>query len=61
MDLTRIPAEKQAFEEYLAENVAKKPTCVPYVLNEFISGPEFAANAICKDGKVLMMQASLWS
>ncbi len=56
MDLTRIPGAKWSFEEYMVKNVAKKPRNVSYVLNEFIDGPEFASNVICKDGKVLMLQ-----
>lgn len=56
MDMTRIPSDKAQFEEYVEQHLMKKDLSVPYLLNEFIKGEEYAANIICKDGKIYMFQ-----
>ena len=60
MDMTRIPSDKAQFEAYVEQHLMKKDLSVPYLLNEFIKGEEYAANIICKDGKIYMFQVSTY-
>ena len=58
MDMTKIPSDKDQFESYVNEHLMKKDLSVPYLLNEFIKGEEYAANVVCKNGKIYMFQVS---
>ena len=60
LDMTRIPSDKVQFEAYVEQHLMKKDLSVPYLLNEFIKGEEYAANIICKDGKIYMFQVSTY-
>lgn len=55
LDLTQIPSNPQEFETYIEEHLKKKDLSVPYVLNEFVQGQEYAANVICKNGIIYMI------
>ena len=56
--MTRIPSDEAQFDAYVEQHLMKKDLSVPYLLNEFIKGEEYAANIICKDGKIYMFQVS---
>ena len=56
MDMTPIPSDSKEFEIYVQQHLLKKDLSVPYVLNEFIKGQEYAANVICKNGKIYTLQ-----
>ena len=58
MDMTKIPSDKDQFESYVNQHLMKKDLSVPYLLNEFIKGEEYAANVVCKNGKIYMFQVS---
>ena len=58
MDMTQIPSEKAQFEAYVNQHLLKKDLSVPYLLNEYIQGEEYAANVICKNGNIYMFQVS---
>lgn len=54
--MTRIPHNQNQFELYVEKHLKKKNLSIPYLLNEFIRGQEFAANIICKNGQIYMFQ-----
>ena len=56
IDFTMVPSNNQAFEEYVKNHLTKKDLRVPYLLNEFVKGEEFAANVACRDGAIFMIQ-----
>ena len=56
IDFTMVPSNNQAFEEYVKNHLTKKDLRVPYLLNEFVKGEEFAANVACRDGSIFMIQ-----
>ena len=58
MDMTKIPSDKDKFESYVNQHLMKKDLSVPYLLNEFIKGEEYAANVVCKNGQIYMFQVS---
>ena len=58
MDMTKIPSDKDQFESYINQHLMKKDLSVPYLLNEFIKGEEYAANVVCKNGQIYMFQVS---
>ena len=58
MDMTKIPSDKDQFESYINQHLMKKDLSVPYLLNEFIKGEEYAANVVCKNGHIYMFQVS---
>ena len=58
MDMTKIPSDKDQFEKYVSQHLLKKDLSVPYLLNEFIKGEEYAANVVCKNGKIYMFQVN---
>mgnify|MGYP007045161413 CR=1 FL=1 len=61
MDMTKIPSDKDQFESYVNQHLMKKDLSVPYLLNEFIKGEEYAANVVCKNGQIYMFQVSNYS
>ena len=61
MDFTRVPADKNKFEEYVVNKLRYKDQSIPYILSEFIEGQEYAANILCHQGKLLMCQVTLLS
>jgi len=56
LDMTQIPSDKDQFEAYVNQHLMKKDLSVPYLLNEYIEGEEYAANVICKNGNIYMFQ-----
>merc|ERR1712127_469626 len=56
MDMTKIPSDKDQFESYINQHLMKKDLSLPYLLNEFIKGEEYAANVVCKNGHIYMFQ-----
>ena len=58
MDFTRVPGDKNKFEEYVENKLKYKDQSIPYILSEFIEGQEYAANILCHQGKLLMCQVS---
>ena len=56
MDMTKIPSDKDQFESYISQHLMKKDLSVPYLLNEFVKGEEYAANVVCKNGQIYMFQ-----
>ena len=56
LDMTQIPSDKDKFESFLNEHLKKKDLSVPYILNEYIEGEEFAANVVCKNGQIYILQ-----
>jgi len=56
MDMTQIPSKKDQFETYVNQHLLKKDLSVPYLLNEYIQGEEYAANVVCKNGNIYMHQ-----
>jgi len=56
LDMTKIPSDKDQFESYVNQHLMKKDLSVPYLLNEFIKGEEYAANVVCKNGQIYMFQ-----
>ncbi len=52
-DLTKIPSNSENFELFVENHLKKKKDLtIPYLLNEFVNGPEFAANVVCKNGQI---------
>ena len=60
MDFTRVPADKNKFEEYVVNKLRYKDQSIPYILSEFIEGQEYAANILCHQGKLLMSQVNIY-
>ena len=56
LDMTQIPSDKDQFEAYINQHLKKKDLSVPYLLNEYIEGQEYAANVVCKNGNIYMFQ-----
>ena len=56
LDMTRIPSDKDQFKAFLDQHVKKKDLSLPYILNEYIEGKEFAANVVCKNGQIYILQ-----
>jgi len=56
LDMTQIPSEKDQFDSYVNQHLKKKDFTVPYLLNEYIKGEEYAANVVCKNGNIYMFQ-----
>ena len=52
----KIPTDKDQCESYINQHLMKKDLSVPYLLNEFIKGEEYAANVVFKNGQIYMFQ-----
>ena len=58
LDMTQIPSDKDQFEAYINQHLKKKDLSVSYLLNEYIEGQEYAANVVCKNGNIYLLQVS---
>ena len=58
LDMTQIPSQKHQFDIYVNQHLLKKDLSVPYLLNEYIEGQEYAANVVCKNGNIYLLQVS---
>lgn len=61
VDFTKIPHDIVEFENFVESHLKHKDLSVPYILNQYIKGQEFAANLICKNGQIFMLQVCLSS
>ena len=58
LNFTPIPSDSTEFEKFLAHYESKLNCDNPYLVNQFIKGKEFAANAIVSKGKLQAFHVS---
>ena len=58
LNFTPIPSDSTEFEKFLAHYESKLNCDCPYLVNQFIKGKEFAANAIASKGKLQAFHVS---
>ena len=58
LNFTPIPSDSTEFEKFLAHYESKLNCDCPYLVNQFIKGKEFAANAIVSKGKLQAFHVS---